>query len=183
MQLSTGGTSHEHLSELREDHLKTLAETVGFRYTRLTDPASLDVVAAAGGFARNLLPRVAARLGVAPVTDVVRIESPDTFVRPIYAGNVLVTVQSLDALKVLTVRATAFAAAPTGGDCPVLPLAAALSEERGTLEDVIEPYLIQQGYLIRTARGRMATSKAYRQIGLKPKTGTGGLFGSDTDAG
>lgn len=39
---STGGTSHEHLSELREDHLKTLAETVGFRYTRLTDPASLD---------------------------------------------------------------------------------------------------------------------------------------------
>jgi len=83
------------------------------------------VVAAAGGFARNLLPRVAARLGVAPITDVVRIESSDTFVRPIYAGNVLATVQSLDALKVLTVRATAFAAAADGGDRPVLPLAAA----------------------------------------------------------
>ncbi|KGM54650.1 ATP-dependent DNA helicase RuvB [Lysobacter daejeonensis GH1-9] len=68
-----------------------------------------------------------------------------------------------------------------GGPVGVESLAAALSEERGTLEDVIEPYLIQQGFLIRTARGRMATSKAYRQIGLKPKTGTGGLFGSDAD--
>ena len=51
-------------------------------------------------------------------------------------------------------------------------LAAALSEERGTLEDVIEPYLIQQGYLVRTARGRMATAKAYRHLGFKPKPGT-----------
>lgn len=63
-----------------------------------------------------------------------------------------------------------------GGPVGVESLAAALSEERGTLEDVIEPYLIQQGYLIRTARGRMATPKAYRHIGLKPKPGTGGLF-------
>lgn len=56
-----------------------------------------------------------------------------------------------------------------GGPVGVESLAAALSEERGTLEDVIEPYLIQQGYLIRTARGRMATSKAYRHLGLKPR--------------
>ncbi|MCM2338008.1 MAG: Holliday junction branch migration DNA helicase RuvB [Lysobacter sp.] len=70
-----------------------------------------------------------------------------------------------------------------GGPVGVESLAAALSEERGTLEDVIEPYLIQQGYLIRTARGRMATAKAYRHIGLRPKAGTGGLFESDTDAG
>ncbi len=46
-------------------------------------------------------------------------------------------------------------------------LAAALSEERGTIEDVIEPYLIQQGYIVRTARGRMATAKAYQHLGLK----------------
>ncbi|MET3929121.1 Holliday junction DNA helicase RuvB [Lysobacter sp. OAE881] len=63
-----------------------------------------------------------------------------------------------------------------GGPVGVESLAAALSEERGTIEDVIEPYLIQQGFLIRTARGRMATPKAYRHIGLKPKPGTGGLF-------
>ncbi|RDZ29553.1 Holliday junction branch migration DNA helicase RuvB [Lysobacter silvisoli] len=63
-----------------------------------------------------------------------------------------------------------------GGPVGVESLAAALSEERGTLEDVIEPYLIQQGYLIRTARGRMATPKAYRHLGLKPKPNNGGLF-------
>jgi Holliday junction DNA helicase RuvB len=56
-----------------------------------------------------------------------------------------------------------------GGPVGVESLAAALSEERGTLEDVIEPYLIQQGYLIRTARGRMASAKAYRHLGLKPR--------------
>jgi Holliday junction DNA helicase RuvB len=61
-----------------------------------------------------------------------------------------------------------------GGPVGVESLAAALSEERGTLEDVIEPYLIQQGYLIRTARGRMASAKAYRHLGLKPRPGAGG---------
>ena len=63
-----------------------------------------------------------------------------------------------------------------GGPVGVESLAAALSEERGTLEDVIEPYLIQQGYLIRTARGRMASAKAYRHLGLRPKAGLNDLF-------
>jgi Holliday junction DNA helicase RuvB len=75
-----------------------------------------------------------------------------------------------------------------GGPVGVESLAAALSEERGTLEDVIEPYLIQQGYLIRTARGRMASAKAYRHLGLKPRTNTGGpgandLFVDDASGG
>jgi len=60
-----------------------------------------------------------------------------------------------------------------GGPVGVDSLAAALSEERGTLEDVIEPYLIQQGFLVRTARGRMATVKAWRHLGLKPKRESG----------
>ncbi|MCX7033475.1 MAG: Holliday junction branch migration DNA helicase RuvB [Arenimonas sp.] len=55
-----------------------------------------------------------------------------------------------------------------GGPVGVESLAAALSEERGTLEDVVEPYLIQQGYLVRSARGRMVTHKAYTHLGLKP---------------
>ena len=63
-----------------------------------------------------------------------------------------------------------------GGPVGVESLAAALSEERGTLEDVIEPYLIQQGFLVRTARGRMATPKAYRHLGFKPKAGNTELF-------
>ena len=65
-----------------------------------------------------------------------------------------------------------------GGPVGVESLAAALSEERGTLEDVIEPYLIQQGFLVRTARGRMATHKAYRHLGLKPKATAADLFTS-----
>ncbi len=64
-----------------------------------------------------------------------------------------------------------------GGPVGVESLAASLSEERGTLEDVIEPYLIQQGFLVRSARGRMATSKAYRHLGLSvPARDTGELF-------
>jgi Holliday junction DNA helicase RuvB len=55
-----------------------------------------------------------------------------------------------------------------GGPVGVESLAAALSEERGTIEDVIEPYLIQQGYIVRSARGRMATGKAYQHLGLAP---------------
>ena len=69
-----------------------------------------------------------------------------------------------------------------GGPVGVESLAAALSEERGTLEDVIEPYLIQQGYLVRTARGRMASAKAYRHLGLRPKTGAQDLFAEPTIA-
>ncbi len=60
-----------------------------------------------------------------------------------------------------------------GGPVGVESIAAALSEERGTVEDVLEPFLIQQGYMTRTARGRMATAKAYRHFGLKYPTETG----------
>ena len=62
-----------------------------------------------------------------------------------------------------------------GGPVGIESLAAALSEERGTLEDVVEPYLIQQGFLVRTARGRMATRKAYLHLGLAPKARESGL--------
>jgi Holliday junction DNA helicase RuvB len=60
-----------------------------------------------------------------------------------------------------------------GGPVGVESIAASLSEERGTVEDVLEPYLIQQGYITRTARGRMATSKAYRHFGLEQPGTTG----------
>ncbi|MEZ0469345.1 Holliday junction branch migration DNA helicase RuvB [Luteimonas salinilitoris] len=68
-----------------------------------------------------------------------------------------------------------------GGPVGVDSLAAALSEERGTLEDVIEPYLIQQGFLVRTARGRMASHKAYRHLGLAPKVRDSGLGIGDSE--
>jgi len=73
------------------------------------------LLAAATTYGKGALPRVAALRDVAQIADAVAIESADTFVRPIYAGNALATVRSDDALKVVTVRATAFAAAPSTG--------------------------------------------------------------------
>ncbi len=71
-----------------------------------------------------------------------------------------------------------------GGPVGVDSLAAALSEERGTIEDVLEPYLIQQGYLMRTARGRMLTAKAWRYLGLTPPGREADLFaGQEGDTG
>ena len=78
------------------------------------------IIAPATTFGKNFLPRVAALLDVAQVSDIVGVDSPDTFVRPIYAGNALATVQSSDRIKVITVRTTAFDAAPAdGGSAPV----------------------------------------------------------------
>ncbi len=66
------------------------------------------ILAAANTFGKNLLPRVAARLDVQPISDIVGIDSPDTFVRPIYAGSAMATVRSADSVKVITARSTAF---------------------------------------------------------------------------
>jgi Holliday junction DNA helicase RuvB len=63
-----------------------------------------------------------------------------------------------------------------GGPVGIDALASNLGEERGTLEDVVEPYLVQQGYIVRTSRGRVATAQAYRHLGLPPPAGAGGLF-------
>jgi len=63
-----------------------------------------------------------------------------------------------------------------GGPVGIESLSAAIGEERGTLEDVVEPYLIQQGYVIRTARGRIATQAAFTHLGLQPKAGLQGLW-------
>ncbi len=76
-------------------------------------------VAPATSRGKNIAPRVAAMLDVAQVSDILSVESADTFTRPIYAGNAIATVQSADAKKVITVRGTAFAKAGGGGSAPV----------------------------------------------------------------
>ncbi|HVY84641.1 MAG TPA: FAD-binding protein [Caulobacterales bacterium] len=73
---------------------------------------------------KNVAPRVAAKLDVMVLSNVIAIDGPDTFVRPIYAGNALVTVKSKDAKKVMTVQTTAFKAAAEGGNAPVEQVAA-----------------------------------------------------------
>ena len=85
-------------------------------YDAILTPANTD--------GKNFAPRIAAKLDTAPISDIVEVVSADTFVRPIYAGNALETVQSADARKVITVRPTAFAAAAEGGSASVESVAA-----------------------------------------------------------
>jgi electron transfer flavoprotein alpha subunit len=95
-----------------------LAEDVAPLVVKLA-PSYSHVLMAADSVGKNLMPRVAALLDVQQISDIVAIESPDTFVRPIYAGNAMATVQSSDKIKVITVRPTTFKAAGTGGSAAI----------------------------------------------------------------
>src|SRR5260221_10485782 len=102
------------------------------------------VLAPATTSGKNVMPRVAALLDVMQISDISAVVSPDTFVRPIYAGNALATVQSKDAIKIITVRGTAFGpAVANGGSAPIDPGAAAgspgLSAFVGALLSKFEP--------------------------------------------
>ncbi|MCL2656041.1 MAG: FAD-binding protein [Betaproteobacteria bacterium] len=82
------------------------------------------IAAPASAFGKNFMPRLSALLDAAQISDIIAVESADTFVRPIYAGNALATVQSPDPVKLLTVRAAAFDAAPAdGGSAAIEPVA------------------------------------------------------------
>ncbi|WP_418648609.1 electron transfer flavoprotein subunit alpha/FixB family protein [Thauera butanivorans] len=82
------------------------------------------ILASSSTTGKNTLPRVAALLDVAQISDIVAVEGPDTFVRPIYAGNALATVKSADAVKVVTVRSTGFEPAGDGGSASIEAIAA-----------------------------------------------------------
>jgi electron transfer flavoprotein alpha subunit len=101
-----------------------LAENLGDLVAGLAKGYS-HVLAPATTYGKNFLPRVAALLDVAQISDIIKVESADTFVRPIYAGNVLATVQSADSVKVITVRTTAFDAAATEGGAGAVEAVAA----------------------------------------------------------
>ncbi len=97
---------------------KQLAEAMEALVLSLADGYEA-VLAPATTTGKNFLPRVAAKLDVMQISEIVAIESPDTFVRPIYAGNAFMTVRSADAKKIATVRPTSFAAAAEGGSASV----------------------------------------------------------------
>jgi electron transfer flavoprotein alpha subunit len=86
------------------------------------------ILAPASAFGKNILPRVAARLDVAQVSEITKVDSPDTFERPIYAGNAIATVQSLDPVKVITVRGTGFDPAPGEGGSAAIENVAAVGD-------------------------------------------------------
>ena len=95
-----------------------LAENVAAQVLAIADQYS-HILFPATAAGKNVAPRVAARLDVAQVSDVTKVVSADTFERPIYAGNAIATVQSADAVKVLTVRTTGFDAAAQGGPAAI----------------------------------------------------------------
>ena len=133
------------------ENLAPLVQNLSNSYSHVLAPAST--------FGKNLLPRVAALLDVQQISDISGIESEDTFVRPIYAGNALATVQSIDVIKLLTVRTTAFDAASTvGGDAVIEKIEAMthpdLSEFLGQeLTPSERPELTSAGIVVSGGRG------------------------------
>lgn len=98
-----------------------LAENISLLVTELAADYE-HIIATALTTGKNFMPRVAALLDVAQISDIIGVESADTFVRPIYAGNAIATVQSLDSKKVITVRATGFDAVATDGNAEIVAL-------------------------------------------------------------
>jgi len=100
------------LGEFLAEPVAALVVSIGKNYSHILAPSTSN--------GKNVLPRVAALLDVQQISDIVAVESADTFVRPIYAGNALATVKSKDGIKVITVRTTAFdAVAATGGSASI----------------------------------------------------------------
>src|SRR5262249_30934868 len=101
-----------HLAEFLAESVAALVVSLAKNYSHILAPATSN--------GKNVMPRAAALLDVQQISDIVTVENADTFVRPIYAGNALATVKSKDAIKVITVRTTAFDAVPaTGGSAAV----------------------------------------------------------------
>lgn len=117
------------LANALAENIATQVQAVASNYSHILFPATAT--------GKNAAPRVAAALDVAQISEITKVVAPDTFERPIYAGNAIATVQSADAIKVITVRATGFdAAAATGGSAEVKAIdavdASALSQYVGS---------------------------------------------------
>lgn len=163
--------------------LAPLVLSIAASYSHVLSPAT--------AFGKDLLPRVAARLDVAQISDVIAILAPDTFKRPIYAGNAIATVQSRDAIKVLTVRTTAFDAAPvgTGGTAPIesLSLPALPGKTRFIGQDLAQsdrPELTAARVIVSGGRGMGSAENFHVLDALADKLGAAlGASRAAVDAG
>lgn len=104
-----------HFAHGLAENMATQILSIAANYSHILFPATAS--------GKNMAPRVAAALDVGQISDIIKVDSPDTFERPIYAGNAIATVQSLDAVKVITVRTTGFDAAALGGSAAIEVLA------------------------------------------------------------
>jgi Electron transfer flavoprotein, alpha subunit len=103
---------HENLAKPLAETITAVLEPLAANYTHVLAPATT--------FGKNFMPRLAAKLDVGQISDIIAVENETTFVRPIYAGNALATVETTDALKIITVRSTAFAkVASSGGNASI----------------------------------------------------------------
>ncbi len=105
-----------HLADFLAENVTAVVLSIAKGYTHILAPSTSN--------GKNIMPRVAALLDVQQISDIVAVESPDTFVRPIYAGNALATVKSKDPIKVITVRTTGFDAVGLGNSAPIEKLEA-----------------------------------------------------------
>jgi electron transfer flavoprotein alpha subunit len=139
---------------------KVLTAEGGAYAHQLAEPVAALIVSLAPGYdavlapatanGKNILPRVAAALDVAQISEILSVEGPDTFTRPIYAGNAIQTVQSSDKFKVITVRTTAFKAAEAGGS-------AAIEKAAGAADPGLSSYVGEE--LSKSERPELASAK------------------------
>jgi electron transfer flavoprotein alpha subunit len=144
------------------------------------------IVSAATSGGKNVLPRVAALLDVAQVSEIVEVVSPDTFKRPIYAGNAIQTVQSTDAKKVITVRTASFAAAGEGGSASVETIPAAANPGLSThVKDALSssdrPELTSAKIIISGGRA-LGSSEKFREVILPVADKLGAAVGASRAA-
>lgn len=147
------------------------------------------ILAAATTTGKNFMPRVAALLDVAQISDIISVESADTFQRPIYAGNAIATVQSSDSVKVITVRASAFDAAPTGGSAAVESLEVVKANDKVAfvsqeLTESERPELTAANVIISGGRGMQNGENFQLLNGIADKLGAAiGASRAAVDAG
>jgi len=147
------------------------------------------IIATATTTGKDIMPRAAALLDVSQVSEIVKVESADTFVRPIYAGNALETVQTTEAIKVITVRQTAFAAAADGGSASTETVAAQAKNEVAEFVSLTEnkserPELTSARVVISGGRG-MGSAENFKKLeALADKLGAAiGASRAAVDAG
>ncbi|OUR62721.1 electron transfer flavoprotein subunit alpha [Colwellia sp. 39_35_sub15_T18] len=165
-----------------------LAENISLLVTELASDYE-HIIATALSTGKNFMPRVAALLDVTQISDIIGVESSDTFIRPIYAGNAIATVQSLDSKKVITVRSTGFDAVATDGNAEVVVLD--IATDAGTSSHVNDelsvserPDLGAAGVVISGGRGMQNGDNFKLLEGIADKLGAAiGASRAAVDAG
>ncbi|EHK57988.1 electron transfer flavoprotein subunit alpha/FixB family protein, partial [Allomesorhizobium alhagi] len=162
----------------------------------LAEPLAALVVSLAGGYdtiiapatsaGKNVAPRIAALLDVAQISEIVEVVAPDTFKRPIYAGNAIQTVKSGEAKKVITVRTASFQAAGEGGSAPVETVAAATNPGLSTfvenrLSETDRPELTSAKIIISGGRA-LGSSEKFQEVILPVADKLGAAVGASRAA-